>query len=205
MTKIPKINIMNIIGTIDLGIKLDLNKIKTHKDAEYNPNKFPGLVYRLKNPKTSYLLLENGKIICTGAKSEEELNLGIESLLDILEEKDIFEDYESIDMDFRLPNETHGAPIYDLRRDGHHGYHLHLLKLHNGKYIQTDYAFSIDDGKVYAFEHKVGKIKFKINNAPSNKLVKEIKPLILDSIKGINPEAWRVINNGKIHFFNLWL
>ncbi|MBT4835097.1 hypothetical protein HON86_00560 [Candidatus Woesearchaeota archaeon] len=90
---------MNIIGTIDLGIKLDLNKIKTHKDAEYNPNKFPGLVYRLKNPKTSYLLLENGKIICTGAKSEEELNLGIESLLDILEEKDIFEDYESIDMD----------------------------------------------------------------------------------------------------------
>jgi transcription initiation factor TFIID TATA-box-binding protein len=56
-----------------LNQKVDLNAVvKSFPGAEYRPEQFPGLVFRLKRPKTATLIFNSGKMVCTGAKSEQE-------------------------------------------------------------------------------------------------------------------------------------
>jgi len=74
----PQVKIQNIVATGALSQNLDLYSIlKVSARAEYNPQKFPGLVYRLKRPKTSSLLFSSGKMVCTGAKSERSARAAI--------------------------------------------------------------------------------------------------------------------------------
>ena len=71
-----KMNIENVVASTYLGQELDLNKIEDALEgAEYNPQQFPGLVYRLKEPKTATLIFRSGKVVCTGAKCREDVNL----------------------------------------------------------------------------------------------------------------------------------
>jgi len=68
----PIISIENVVASATIDQKLDLNEItEKFPDVEWNPDLFPGAVFRLKNPKTATLLFRSGKMICTGAKSEE--------------------------------------------------------------------------------------------------------------------------------------
>ena len=62
----------NVVATGDVKQSFDLVKINTTFDkTEYNPDRFPGLVYRIKVPKTSTLIFRTGKMVCTGSRSEE--------------------------------------------------------------------------------------------------------------------------------------
>jgi len=75
--KIPEvlasIRIENVVTSASLNQKLDLNAIvKGYPGVEYRPEQFPGLVFRLKKPKTATLIFNSGKMVCTGAKSEKE-------------------------------------------------------------------------------------------------------------------------------------
>jgi transcription initiation factor TFIID TATA-box-binding protein len=68
----PIIEIVNVVASATIDQKLDLNKIqKKFPDVEYNPELFPGAVFRLKSPKTATLLFSTGKMVCTGSRSEE--------------------------------------------------------------------------------------------------------------------------------------
>ena len=63
----------NVVSTVNLGIKLDLKHIALHaRNAEYNPKRFAALIMRIREPKTTALIFASGKMVCTGAKSEEE-------------------------------------------------------------------------------------------------------------------------------------
>jgi len=65
-----KIKIQNVVATAALGTKIDLIAImKVFRNVEYRPKKFPGLVFRLKRPKTATLIFTTGKMVCTGSKS----------------------------------------------------------------------------------------------------------------------------------------
>ena len=56
-----------------LNQRIDLNAVvKGYPGVEYRPEQFPGLVFRLKRPKTATLIFNSGKMVCTGAKSEKE-------------------------------------------------------------------------------------------------------------------------------------
>lgn len=67
------INIQNVVATATLNQKVDLNAVvKSYPGVEYRPDRFPGLVLRLKRPKTATLIFSTGKMVCTGAKSEKE-------------------------------------------------------------------------------------------------------------------------------------
>ena len=67
------INIQNIVASATLNQKIDLDAIvKSYPEAEYHQDRFPGLVFRLKRPKTATLIFSSGKMICTGAKSGQE-------------------------------------------------------------------------------------------------------------------------------------
>lgn len=68
----PVISIENVVASASVDQKIDLNEVtKKFPDTEYHPDQFPGLVFRLKTPRTATLIFRTGKMVCTGAKSEE--------------------------------------------------------------------------------------------------------------------------------------
>jgi transcription initiation factor TFIID TATA-box-binding protein len=69
--------IQNVVSTVDLGIQLDLKRIalKT-RNAEYNPRRFAAVIMRIRDPKTTALIFSSGKMVITGAKSEETAKIG---------------------------------------------------------------------------------------------------------------------------------
>ena len=68
----PIISIVNVVVSASIDQLLDLKDItKKFPDVEWHPDSFPGAVFRLKEPKTATLLFRTGKMVCTGAKSEE--------------------------------------------------------------------------------------------------------------------------------------
>lgn len=69
----PLISIENVVASASVNQPIDLNEItRLFLDVEYHPEQFPGLVFRLKSPKTATLIFSSGKMVCTGAKSEEQ-------------------------------------------------------------------------------------------------------------------------------------
>jgi len=67
------VNIENVVASATLRQNIDLNAVvKTFPSVEYRPEQFPGLVFRLKKPKTATLIFNSGKMVCTGAKSENQ-------------------------------------------------------------------------------------------------------------------------------------
>jgi len=81
-----KIKIENVVASTSLGQDFDLAVIEgLLEGAEYNPQRFPGLVYRLKDPKTATLLFRSGKVVCTGAKSLDSVKLAVKRVSNDLE------------------------------------------------------------------------------------------------------------------------
>ena len=79
------ISIENVVATATLNQKLDLNSIvRIFPGVEYRPEQFPGLVYRLKKPKTATLIFSSGKMVCTGAKSERQARKAVTKVVDEL-------------------------------------------------------------------------------------------------------------------------
>ena len=68
----PLIEIVNVVASATIEQDLDLNEItRKFPHVEYNPEQFPGAVFRIENPKTATLLFRTGKMVCTGGKSEK--------------------------------------------------------------------------------------------------------------------------------------
>jgi len=67
------VKIQNVVASATLDQKINLlDIIKAFRNVEYRPKQFPGLVFRLKRPKTATLIFGSGKMVCTGAKSEKQ-------------------------------------------------------------------------------------------------------------------------------------
>jgi len=82
----PDIQITNIVASADLHMNLDLYKISYKlKDVEYEPEQFPGAILKFKDPKASLLLFKNGKVICAGARDEEDIKTVLKRVRKILE------------------------------------------------------------------------------------------------------------------------
>jgi len=86
----PEIKIQNIVASGSVGMDLNLNELAIKlKNVEYEPEQFPGLVYKLQvtktNPQATFLLFSNGKIVCTGTKSEEDVHTAVDVLVENLE------------------------------------------------------------------------------------------------------------------------
>ena len=78
--------IENVVASASLGIELDLQALAMSLDgSEYEPEQFPGLIYRIKDPKAALLLFKSGKVVCTGAKSSAQVNAAIKKVLKQIE------------------------------------------------------------------------------------------------------------------------
>lgn len=68
------VKVQNVVASAVFNQNFDLNAIAKAfpRNIEYRPSRFPGLVFRLKKPKTAMLIFGTGKMVCTGTKSEDE-------------------------------------------------------------------------------------------------------------------------------------
>ena len=86
----PEIQVQNIVASAGLGGHIDLEKVTySLKRTMYEPEQFPGLIYRMEDPKVVILMFASGKLVCTGAKKETEVHRAIAKLQETLEEKEL--------------------------------------------------------------------------------------------------------------------
>ncbi|MBP7708616.1 TATA-box-binding protein [Candidatus Pacearchaeota archaeon] len=77
----PKINVQNIVASGSINLDLNLNTLSLElENTEYEPEQFPGLVYKLENPTATFLLFSNGKLVCTGTKNKDQLEESMKQL-----------------------------------------------------------------------------------------------------------------------------
>jgi len=91
----PEITVQNIVASGSIGMDLNLNVLGIKlPNTEYEPEQFPGLVHKLKGTNATFLLFSNGKIVCTGTKTEDQVNEAtdklIENLKKVLQEAEIY-------------------------------------------------------------------------------------------------------------------
>jgi len=81
----PEITVQNIVSSADLGHNLNLNALAIGlglEDVEYEPEQFPGLVYRMDEPKVVILLFGSGKIVITGGKRTDDAETAVEEIVE---------------------------------------------------------------------------------------------------------------------------
>ena len=78
--------VRNIVATLNIGKKLNLNSlVQNLSKSIYEPDQFPGLIFRTPDSGT-FLIFSSGKIVITGVKSEEELNICVRNIFQIIKE-----------------------------------------------------------------------------------------------------------------------
>jgi len=86
----PELKIQNIVASADLGGMIDLEKSAYSLGRTmYEPEQFPGLIYRMDEPKVVILLFASGKLVCTGAKHEGDVYEAVNKLHQRLEDEDL--------------------------------------------------------------------------------------------------------------------
>ena len=78
--------VQNIVGTADCGFPIRLEGlVYAHSAfASYEPELFPGLIYRLVSPRVVFLIFVSGKIVITGAKKESDLASALTKIYPVL-------------------------------------------------------------------------------------------------------------------------
>ncbi len=87
VTEKPKITVQNIVASGHINMMLNLNYLSLAlENTEYEPEQFPGLVYKLENPPATFLLFSNGKLVCTGTKNNQQLEDSMTQLVKTLKQ-----------------------------------------------------------------------------------------------------------------------
>ncbi len=85
----PKVEVVNMVCSADLGFMVFLDKIAIESwNVEYEPEQFPGLVYRLDEPKAVMLIFRSGKMIVTGAKTNKMAKIAAQKTKEMVIELD---------------------------------------------------------------------------------------------------------------------
>ncbi|MFB0568791.1 MAG: TATA-box-binding protein [Nitrososphaeria archaeon] len=86
----PEIKVQNVVASGALGQRVDIEELCRRSPIDvkvmYEPEQFPGAVYRMEEPKVVFLIFSNGRIVCVGAKKEEEIHQAVENLRRTLQE-----------------------------------------------------------------------------------------------------------------------
>lgn len=106
----------NIVSTVNLNCKLDLKKIALHaRNAEYNPKRFAAVIMRIREPRTTALIFSSGKMVCTGAKSEEDSRLAARKYARIIQKLG----FPAKFLDFKIQNMVGSCDVkFPIRLEG---------------------------------------------------------------------------------------
>jgi transcription initiation factor TFIID TATA-box-binding protein len=84
------LKVVNIVASAGLGGKIDLEQaVSKLVKTMYEPEQFPGLIYRMDEPKVVILLFASGNLVCTGARREQDVYDAVHKLHRILEEQQL--------------------------------------------------------------------------------------------------------------------
>ncbi len=84
----PDFSIENMVASMDLGGQILLEDVAYELDRTvYDPAQFPGVIYRMEDPKVTFLIFSNGKIVCTGARRKSDVIEAASRLQGMLEAK----------------------------------------------------------------------------------------------------------------------
>ncbi|XP_041988332.1 TATA-box-binding protein [Aricia agestis] len=108
--------LQNIVATVNLNCKLDLKKIALHaRNAEYNPKRFAAVIMRIREPRTTALIFSSGKMVCTGAKSEEDSRLAARKYARIIQKLGFTAKF----LDFKIQNMVGSCDVkFPIRLEG---------------------------------------------------------------------------------------
>jgi len=77
----PEITVQNIVASANLNAEVNLEKAAfLLENVMYEPEQFPGLIYRMAEPKVVLLIFSSGKMVCTGAKHEDEVKVAVDKI-----------------------------------------------------------------------------------------------------------------------------
>lgn len=86
----PEVTVQNIVASGDLGGSIDLEEYTyAMKGSIYEPEQFPGVISRMEDPHVVFLVFSSGKLVCVGAKNEEQVGLAVNRLRDTLKDKNL--------------------------------------------------------------------------------------------------------------------
>uniref|UniRef100_A0A3B5M1D1 Uncharacterized protein n=1 Tax=Xiphophorus couchianus TaxID=32473 RepID=A0A3B5M1D1_9TELE len=107
----------NIVSTVNLGCPLDLKFIALQaRNAEYNPKvRFAAVIMRIREPRTTALIFSSGKMVCTGAKSEEESRLAARKYARVVQKLG----FPARFLDFKIQNMVASCDVcFPIRLEG---------------------------------------------------------------------------------------
>ena len=79
-----RLTVVNVVASTRVAEELDLPDIAIQLNCEYEPEQFPGVVYRVSDPKLAILMFRSGRAVCTGGKDEDNIHTGIERMINDL-------------------------------------------------------------------------------------------------------------------------
>jgi len=108
--------LQNIVSTVNLNVKLDLKTIALHaRNAEYNPKRFAAVIMRVRQPKTTALIFASGKMVVTGAKSEDDSRLAARKYARIIQKLG----FEAQFTEFKIQNMVGSCDVkFPIRLEG---------------------------------------------------------------------------------------
>ncbi|KAL0095161.1 transcription factor TFIID, C-terminal, TATA-box binding transcription factor [Phycomyces blakesleeanus] len=108
--------LQNIVATVNLDCRLDLKTIALHaRNAEYNPKRFAAVIMRIRDPKTTALIFASGKMVVTGAKSEDDSKLAARKYARIIQKLG----FQAKFTDFKIQNIVGSCDIkFPIRLEG---------------------------------------------------------------------------------------
>lgn len=84
----PTVHIQNIVASVGLGGEIDLERVVYDlKHTIYEPEQFPGAIYRMDNPRVVFLIFSNGNLVCVGAKMAKDVSRAVDKLKSKIEGK----------------------------------------------------------------------------------------------------------------------
>lgn len=126
--------LQNIVATVNLDCRLDLKTIALHaRNAEYNPKRFAAVIMRIRDPKTTALIFASGKMVVTGAKSEDDSKLASRKYARIIQKLG----FNAKFTDFKIQNIVGSCDIrFPIRLEGlasrHHNFSSYEPELFPG-------------------------------------------------------------------------
>jgi transcription initiation factor TFIID TATA-box-binding protein len=126
--------VRNLVATVNLDCRLDLKTIALHaRNAEYNPKRFAAVIMRIRDPKTTALIFASGKMVVTGAKSEDDSKLASRKYARIIQKLG----FNAKFTDFKIQNIVGSCDVkFPIRLEGlaskHHNFSSYEPELFPG-------------------------------------------------------------------------
>ncbi|WP_396614009.1 TATA-box-binding protein (plasmid) [Haloferax sp. S1W] len=179
--RLDSLEIQNVVASSAVGQELDLESLSNDvTGAEFNPDNFPGLVYRTQDPRAANLIFRSGKIVCTGASSVDEVNRALEQ---------VFEELGSLGIPI---DDREEATVQNIVSSADLGTNLNLnalaigLGLENVEYEPEQFpglVYRIDEPKVVILLFGSGKIV--ITGAKKVDFAREAIQVVSDEIESL--------------------